>query len=211
LNSIAFDLRREAMHQIEMRMKVRNPSFVSHGLRVQKSRFGSLASQHAVVGSVPGKNFDGWRTSEDGGKLARNRYASLVARGGSEAGKVPPKYRLKGDIPSEKNVDRLPAANRAQAMIRQMDATARGKPFILSEKGVRGTGWSPGLYKTMPGTMTLPGGRRVPRVRLLQRFGRRPKVKVVHWMRHAKEAVMQRINLEKIWEESIKRALGGGR
>lgn len=96
LNNFAFGTRREMIEVIEKDFTVRNPRFISSKVRVTRARFADpINAQRSIEGTVYADRFSGLIEQETGQKTDRSRVASIFARGGSEAGQIKPRSRLK--------------------------------------------------------------------------------------------------------------------
>ncbi|MGA2977323.1 MAG: hypothetical protein ABSF77_18605 [Spirochaetia bacterium] len=204
LNDLGFMVRRSVIGTISQKMKVRNRAFVSSRVQVTKS---TINHPTVKIGSVATNRFSAWLEQETGREPARNRIASLIARGGTEAGQIKKTARMQGEFPSTKDFQDARGGdpgNRIAMMIRTFDEAHRKEPFIIDEKN---SGFPPGLYKLKGGYKTV-GTMKYPRLALLQTFDKKPKAKRLPWMREAKDLVLQHVNLQVLWDNAIKRVLG---
>jgi hypothetical protein len=137
LNDLAFSTMKINKDQIKRTMTVRNNSFVNSSFRVDKARTSSSISlQEAIVGSIRRDQFSGWDEQELGKPTDRERKASIRARGGSKAGRVKPKFRMKSGR-RFKRPQQFKGRNfpfKFRTMLRVFDTRKRRELFYMDRK-----------------------------------------------------------------------------
>lgn len=208
LNNFAFGTKQEAFNVICARMTVRTPSFVKRQLRVTKADLSApIDNQRSIAGSVASARFDGWTEQELGTPTARNRYATLASRGGTEQGKIKGGSRLKQGMKAITIEDYAPKGG---------NENWGGFIAMLFRKKERGLiRINHGFYKLPSNLRQLPGptrskkggstGSPLRRSLVLQQDLHKKQPKKIHWLRQARAIYFKKTDLNAMWADTLKR------
>jgi len=237
LNDLAFRGREVAIDTLGKRVIIRNRRFALSRMRVQKTGAKPIAQQQVILGSIItiGKgghvSQDGWASLQRGGDATRNRVLTLAARGGQKEKQASASSRLKPSTDFPKPEDWGDIANprsRMQAMIRVMsESNVYGRVFMLP-KGQSG-GMTPGLYRVekgryrdyrhskhsgiRTGNWHLISGRTrpVPKIQMLQRFGKAPRGQRWPWIQTTVKQLIKTAPLAKMWSAAMDRVMANAK
>ncbi|MBE3063630.1 MAG: hypothetical protein IMZ69_01265 [Spirochaetes bacterium] len=225
LNDLAFRGREVAIDTLGKRVIIRNRRFALSRMRVQKTGAKPIAQQQVILGSISSERFSGWAEFQRGGNPQRNRVFSLLARGGQKEKQASASSRLKPGTVFPKPEDWDDIANprsRVQAMIRVMsESNIYGRVFMLP-KGQSG-GLTPGLYRVSKGSKSsyrkskrggsgvgnwrMTGNRPVPKIQMIQRFGKAPRSKRWPWIQTTVKQLIKTAPLAKMWSAAMDRVM----
>jgi hypothetical protein len=206
INDLGFMVRRSIIAELHKRVRVRSESFMSRQVRVEKSNTNNVNRMAAFIGTLRAKNFDGWSSLEFGKPPQKNRFATILARGGNIESKVKRPFWINQDFPTSddaRNASGGGPMNRIAFLIADMKKNAPAKPFLIKSTG--GTNWSPQIAM-IKGLKTLPSGKVVPKVVTAQQLNKKPKGKHRPFMRDAYENVLRNVNLQVMWTNALKKA-----
>lgn len=229
LNDIGFAWRPVAVSTLAKRLIMRNPKFILRQMRVQKTSARPIEQQAVVVGSVYKRGsrgdvtFDGFRSLYGSAPETRSRTLSLLTRGGSKAARARRMGKLhpSDDVPTPDQWDDMTHPTRPrmlQFMIRDIAKNFPTQKFIVP----RGYGFEPGLYRVMPGSRrgyrkTRRGKRTVgrwalsatarplPKLQILQHFGRRPRGQRWKWLDESVKWIVRGARVGEFWHWAIER------
>ncbi len=144
LNNMAFGVRTIALEWgIPRVMTVRNPTFLSSCLRVDKAHPGATGRMVATLGMSKRDRFGGLLEQEIGGEMQR-QPAMLAARKGDFKKTLPSAARFKGDFISPEDIDVAHDtgswAQRIVVMISQLERQNYKRPFIMHGSPQIGSG-----------------------------------------------------------------------
>lgn len=205
LNNFAFGVRAETLKFLSRKMIVRDKRFVSSRLQVTKARPGNTSSQVSTVGSVPKKQFTGWREQELGIPTADDRTASLLARRGSKRKKMVAGARLKPSVefPDSENYFGE-GDNRVYSMLSKLGRENYKKAFIIK----RHSKFKSGLYKFRGRKRKSKSGKKIKYVKMLQRFSSpNTKPKRLRWMLTSRINYFRKADLKTEWSRVLSRLL----
>lgn len=208
LNSLAWAIKKEIPNQLDKTMEIRNPRFVNSKIRVQNAKYsGQISDQQAIVGSIYGPRFSGWREQITGEASQKDRIATNQARKGEKSlGILLARARMNRKEQFHKQQDFAHpqwGKTRAQRTTAMMAAIrkrkVKNKPFILSGN-ISGR-----LGNTKYGIYEFAGAK--GRLKVLQYLHRKPKTKKNNWAINSINAVHSRFNLKNEWARNINKVL----
>jgi hypothetical protein len=198
LNSVAFGMRQSSLMVINEKMTVRSPSFIRSKLSVSKaSNSHPIETQKAIMGSILSERFSGWKEQELGSPTSMHRTATLLARGGSMAGKIQTKSRLKGNFQTPDDFPGKNKEHRIYAMLSMLSRKRYGNPIIIYGHSK----WKPGLYKLKY------KGKKSYKIHRLQEFKAPLQPKRVKWMTMAVHKQFASNPVSEIWVAELTRQL----
>jgi hypothetical protein len=198
LDDAGFEYKKQAALSIDSLKTVRDKSFVSSRLRVDKTADVSPNKMETTAGSIISDRFTGW--SEDYGSAPQGRGSRILgttARGGSMQSKVKAKNRIMPDIDIPKASDfsdiKGTPGQRIMAMI---SLIARHPSITQASNGmfILGGPFRPGVYRIKPGAIAKIRSSAIqakgsafwwytyaPAVQRIQTFDKNVKFKKVDW------------------------------
>lgn len=208
LNSLAWAIKKEIPNQLDKTMEIRNPRFVNSKIRVQNSKFsGQISDQQAIVGSIYGPRFSGWREQITGEVSQKNRTATTQSREGqSNSGMIRKPVRMNKRSNFHKQQDfasKQWGKTKGQRTVAMIQAIRKGKaankPFIIAS-GL------PGRLGNLRHGVYEVGGIK-SRMKLLQRLNKRPRSRKNNWAIASINAVHGKFNLKNEWAKNINKVL----
>jgi hypothetical protein len=200
LNTLAFETRKQNIHQIKKTMTVRGERFVTGSLRVQKTKGNKLNDLMAIAGSIERQRFTGWAEQQLNKPAKRKRLQTVHARGGSFKKRVRQKAKMRRsnnfytyrDFVSPKAKTKRQATARMMRQIRSGEASRR-PAVIESGLGGRLGKFSYGLYEIKK--------RRIKRLQNLRPRNVQPKRN--RWMTRSLRYLDRNVDLRAVWGRSI--------
>jgi hypothetical protein len=195
LNDLAYQTRQNDIENISGNMIIRNRQFLERSLQYTKARPGRIESQVAYVYSVKRERFTGWEEQQTGRNAVKERSATLPARGGSRAGVMNRKSRLRGQFYKPQQFQGHNIKQRFQFMMRVLN-TRGGGEFIVSDSipTKRGT-LKRGLYSLRNHQLTK-----------YQSFEDKP-IKQLRWRNMSLDQLARRNNINKLWSTHLNRVI----
>lgn len=197
LNGLAFEARKTDIDILKQNLIIRNPKFLESSIQVQKARPGRIEQQIALVGSIhrSGSAFTGWEEQETG-EAAKQKPASIAARGGSKRGVIKPHARFR---PGRKRwrPEQFQGRNlrqRFQFMMRVLGSRGGQQAFYLSSRiPTKAGGIGPGLFGLAK--------HRIMKLRMLEtkRINRLP------WNERMIHTLQQRNAVSRLWGRELGR------
>lgn len=194
LNEFAFGTRNAAIEVIREKMIVRNPSFVSSSLRVDKTKgILPISRQMSESGSIKKGKSTGWAEQQLGKPVSRTRTIMLAARKESKKRRVVPMARLnpKRSIPKVEDF----GGNVGRMLGRLRHKRYKGSFIIHGAEKFR---IKSGLYK-------FEGRERD--IRRLQTFKEKVQPAKIPWMITATDRFFARFDMKGLWRWNLKRFL----
>lgn len=198
LTSLAFDARRQYIHEINQSMIVRNRKFVEGSLQVKKARSGPIEQQIALAGSVRRPRFMGWEEQQKGIASKNKRAITKAGRKGNIRNVSLPRARLK---PGNKRYHPRQFAGRTRyaqfLFMMRVLSTRKGGRFLLSDKlKIKNGVLPPGLYELYKN-----------KVHRLQVFDNKLRSKRNPWMSKSNQRLRFSTNIMKKYEDSTRRII----
>jgi hypothetical protein len=197
LTTLAFDVRKLYLRNIERSMIMRNRKFVESSLRVQKARSGPIERQIAYSGSVERPRFTGWREQQYGQSPRTKRAITTAGRRGSKRHTAISKARLKTSNKFYKP-QQFAGSNmhsRFMFMMRVLNTRGGGEIIIDRSIAIRKGKLQPGLYQL-----------KNHKFQRLQVFGINKSIKIP-WMSKSNQQLKFSTNLTKLYRNSLDRII----
>jgi len=198
LNSLAFQARKYQIESISANMVIRNRRFIESSLRVETTRALPINQQVAYAGSINRPRFTGWEEQQTGKPPKRKRSITLHARGGSKAGQVRRKARLRSGNKFYKP-EQFQGKNikqRFQFMMRVLGSRGGGEFLLTQNIPTKRGHLKRGLYSL-----------KKHKIIKLQDFDKEYKIRRLPWATMAMTKLHRRNDIKRIWGQQLQRAV----